>query len=52
MGLPTDKFLIMFSGTPRSHKGVDDLARALTQINRPEIKGVVIGAHDSKYIKK
>lgn len=52
MGLPLDKFLVVFSGTPRPYKGVEDLAKALAHIDHPEIKGVIVGASESDYVKK
>lgn len=51
LDLPSDKFLVIFSGTPRPHKGVDDLARALAHIDHPEIQGVIVGADESEYVK-
>lgn len=50
LNLPFDDFLVMFSGTPRPHKGVDDLARAVAAINRDDVKAVVVGAHESDYV--
>ncbi|MFC6722077.1 glycosyltransferase family 4 protein [Halobacteriaceae archaeon SHR40] len=50
--LPSDKYLIMFSGTPRTYKGVDNLVRAVTQISRDDVKAVVVGADESEYIDK
>lgn len=52
LNLPTDSFLVMFSGTPRPHKGVDDLAQAVADIDREDIRAVVVGAHDSTYVDK
>jgi glycosyltransferase involved in cell wall biosynthesis len=40
----------MFSGTPRPHKGVDDLARAVAAIDRDDVRAVVVGAHESEYV--
>lgn len=52
LDLPKDKFLVMFSGTPRPHKGVDDLARAVSSLNSDNIRAVVVGAHESEYVDK
>lgn len=50
LDLPPDDFLVMFSGTPRPHKGVDDLARAVAAIDRDDVRAVVVGAHESEYV--
>ncbi|SHG37215.1 glycosyltransferase family 4 protein [Halobaculum gomorrense] len=50
LDLPADDFLVMFSGTPRPHKGVDDLARAVAMIDRQDVRAVVVGAHESEYV--
>lgn len=50
LDLPSDDFLVMFSGTPRTHKGVDDLAKAVAEINRDDVRAVVVGAHESEYV--
>lgn len=50
LNLPPDDFLVMFSGTPRTHKGVDDLARAVAAIDRDDVRAVVVGAHESEYV--
>jgi glycosyltransferase involved in cell wall biosynthesis len=50
LNLLPDEFLVMFSGTPRSHKGVDDLARAVADIDRDDIRAVIVGAHGSEYV--
>ncbi|MFY4816346.1 glycosyltransferase family 4 protein, partial [Haloarcula sp. AONF1] len=50
LNLPPDNFLVMFSGTPRPHKGVDDLVRAVDVIDRDDVKAVIVGAHESDYV--
>lgn len=50
LGLPDDKTIVMFSGTPRPHKGVDDLIKGVKQLDREDIVLVVVGAHDSPYV--
>lgn len=52
LDLPPDAFLVMFSGTPRPHKGVDDLAQAVANINRDDVQAVLVGAHESEYVDK
>jgi len=36
--------VVMFLGSPRPHKGVEDLIAALHQIDRPDVTGLIIGA--------
>jgi glycosyltransferase involved in cell wall biosynthesis len=38
------KKVVMFLGTPRAHKGVDDLIAAMKKIDRPDACLVIIGA--------
>ena len=51
MGL-TDKKVVMFLGTPRPHKGIDDLLIALKQINIPGLRLVIIGAENQQEFLK
>ena len=51
MGL-TDKKVVMFLGTPRPHKGIDDLLIALKQINIPGLRLVIIGVENQQDILK
>jgi glycosyltransferase involved in cell wall biosynthesis len=41
-----NKKVVMFLGTPRKHKGVDDLVQAMNQIDDPDVRLVIIGAED------
>ena len=50
LDLPPDDFLVMFFGTPRPHKGVDDLAKAVAAIERDDVRAIVVGAHESQYV--
>lgn len=50
LGLPTDEFLLIFSGTPRPHKGIKDLVLAVNSIPRDDISIVLVGANDSRYM--
>ncbi|MEC7641056.1 MAG: glycosyltransferase family 4 protein [Nitrospinota bacterium] len=38
------KKILMFLGTPRAHKGIDDVARAMEQIKTPDAHLVLIGS--------
>ena len=40
----TDERVVMFLGTPRSHKGVDDLAAAVARLGRPHVVLALVGA--------
>ena len=51
MGL-ADKKVVMFLGTPRPHKGIDDLLIALKQINIPGLRLVIIGAENRQEFLK
>ena len=51
IGLP-DKKVVMFLGTPRPHKGIDDLLIALKQINIPGLRLVIIGAENQQEFLK
>src|SRR5690625_6461412 len=36
-GVPTDKYVVLFYGTPRKHKGVTETARALAALVRDDV---------------
>jgi len=42
----TGKKVVMFLGTPRAHKGVDDLFAALEHLKDPELWAVVVGSDE------
>ncbi|MDP2264122.1 MAG: glycosyltransferase [Hydrogenophaga sp.] len=42
-GVPIDAKIVLFFGTPRVHKGVDTLARAVSQITDPNFRLLVVG---------
>lgn len=42
-GIPADVKVVLFFGTPRLHKGIDTLARAVNQITDPNFRLVVVG---------
>jgi len=41
-----NKKVVMFLGTPRAHKGVDDLVEAMNKIDDPDVRLVIIGAEN------
>jgi glycosyltransferase involved in cell wall biosynthesis len=52
LGLPTDDPLILFSGTPRPHKGVEDLVVAVDAVDREDVRALIVGADDSEYTER
>lgn len=48
--IPADDFVVMFSGTPRPHKGVEELAKAVADIDENNIQLIIVGAEDSDYV--
>lgn len=50
LGLPVDGNIIMFSGTPRPHKGVWDMIQAVDSLNRNDVYCVVVGADNSEFV--
>jgi glycosyltransferase involved in cell wall biosynthesis len=38
-----DRSTVMFLGTPRRHKGIEDLIAAVERVRRPEIQCVIVG---------
>jgi glycosyltransferase involved in cell wall biosynthesis len=47
-----DKKIVMFLGTPRPHKGINDLLLALKKVNNPELRLVVIGVENQQEFLK
>ena len=43
-----NKKVVMFLGTPRKHKGVDDLIEAMNRIDDPDVRLVIIGAEEGQ----
>lgn len=52
LGLPQEKTIAMFSGTPRPHKGVEYLITAINSLETSDVIAVIVGAHDSEYVSK
>jgi glycosyltransferase involved in cell wall biosynthesis len=52
LGLPQEKTIVMFSGTPRPHKGVGDLITAVNSLDAPDIIAAIVGANDTEYVSK
>ena len=50
-GIPPEKTIVMFSGTPRPHKGVEELIKAVTSCSE-DIVGVIVGVTESDYHKR
>jgi len=44
LGVPADAKVVLFFGTPRQHKGIDVLARAVGAIGDPAFRLVVVGS--------
>ncbi len=44
----TGRKILMFLGTPRPHKGVDDLLAALKMIDNPDLRLIVIGVENEQ----
>lgn len=42
-GIPQDVKVVLFSGTPRKHKGILDIAQALADLERPDVLFVLVG---------
>jgi len=52
-GIPKIKKIIMFFGTPRSHKGIEDLIDAINLIKNRDVILTVVGINDrDQYFKK
>lgn len=50
--LPTEKKIVLFSGTPRPHKGLEDLIDAVNSLARTDISLLIVGADDSEYVRR
>jgi len=50
--IDSDKKVVMFVGTPRFHKGLEDLVKAISFINNEEVILVIVGLLDDVYSKK
>lgn len=46
-GLPADRRIVLFLGTPRPHKGLVETAQALAQLGRDDILMLVVGDFDA-----
>lgn len=53
-GIPLDKKVVLFHGTPRKHKGLIETAQAISSLNRKDILFVVVGSfpHAELSLKK
>lgn len=50
--LPMDDDIIMFLGSPRPHKGIEELAQAVNLIDRESTHLVIVGSEDASYENK
>ncbi len=50
LGIKESEKVVMFSGHPGPHKGVDDLVAAVSRIKDVNVKLVVVGINDSEYL--
>ena len=44
--------IVMFFGTPRPHKGLEEIIRAIQLIKRDDVKLVIVGAHEDLYTRR
>ncbi|MBD3426743.1 MAG: glycosyltransferase [Candidatus Omnitrophica bacterium] len=51
-GIALGKKVVMFLGTPRTYKGLEDLARAVSMIEDPEVMLLVVGISKDWYSHK
>jgi len=51
-GLPQDKKVVLFFGTPREHKGLTETAQAIAELNRPDILFCIVGDFADSAFKK
>lgn len=49
-GVPIDAKIVLFFGTPRVHKGIDTIARAVSQITDPNFRLLVVGTSPDKSV--
>jgi glycosyltransferase involved in cell wall biosynthesis len=47
----SDEKIIMFFGTPRPHKGLEEIIHAMKLIKRKDLKLVIVGANDDQYTR-
>jgi len=53
LGIPEDKFVVMFFGTPRSHKGLELLIEAIRLAEDPDVVLVIVGMnYDDPYCRQ
>jgi len=49
-GFASDSTVIMFTGTPRPHKGVLELVKAAQGLDRDDVTVAIVGAGDTAYV--
>lgn len=50
-GIPQGSFVVLFFGTPRAHKGLLDTARAISELQRPDIVFAIVGDFPDQVLK-
>jgi glycosyltransferase involved in cell wall biosynthesis len=51
-GIPQDKKVVLFFGTPREHKGLIETARAIAELKKPEVLFCIAGDFPDTALKK
>jgi GT2 family glycosyltransferase/glycosyltransferase involved in cell wall biosynthesis len=50
LGIRPEQKVVLFSGTPRPHKGLLEVARAIQSLNRPDILFVIAGSFGKNHL--
>ena len=48
-GIEKNEKTLMFLGTPRRHKGIEDLVEATSLLRRQDVKLIIVGVDDTRY---
>lgn len=51
-GIPLDKKVVLFYGTPRAHKGLLETGRAIASLNRDDVCYVIVGSFPKAGLKE
>lgn len=51
-GIPQEKKVVLFFGTPRSHKGLIETARAIASLKRNDVLFMIVGEFTDKKLKE
>jgi glycosyltransferase involved in cell wall biosynthesis len=52
LGLSLEKQLILFSGTPREHKGIEDLICAVAELRKRDVLLLIVGMAEDKFCRR